>query len=108
VLAPVDGIVLFAGELERGGTVVLLLGPRWRLHYLAHLESRTVGTGRPVAAGATVGTVGDSGNARGKPPHLHYAIVTLLPYPWRITGQTQGWKKAFFLDPGAWLASAAR
>jgi murein DD-endopeptidase MepM/ murein hydrolase activator NlpD len=55
-----------------------------------------------------VGTVGDSGNARGKPPHLHYAIVTLLPYPWRITGQTQGWKKAFFLDPGAWLASAAR
>ena len=103
VRAPVDGVVVFAGELPMGGTVVLVLGPRWRLHYLAHLDRRDVGFGRPVLAGTAVGGVGDSGNAKGKPPHLHYALATLVPYPWRVTGETQGWKKMFFLDPGAWL-----
>ena len=38
--------------------------------------------------GSPLGTVGDSGNARGKPPHLHYAILSLLPYPWRADGSS--------------------
>jgi murein DD-endopeptidase MepM/ murein hydrolase activator NlpD len=51
-----------------------------------------------------LGAVGSTGNAAGKPPHLHYAIVTPVPYPWRITGEPQGWQKMFFLDPGAEIA----
>ena len=30
--------------------------------------------GDVVEAGAALGTVGDSGNARGTPPHLHYGV----------------------------------
>jgi murein DD-endopeptidase MepM/ murein hydrolase activator NlpD len=46
-----------------------------------------------------LGIVGTTGNAKGKPPHLHYAIVTLIPYPWRIDSKPQGWKKMFYLNP---------
>lgn len=107
IVAPIDGIVLYSGQFERGGEVLLVLGPKWRLHYLAHLERRDVRTGRPVVAGTPLGTVGDSGNARGKPPHLHYSIVTLFPHFWRIDRSTHGWKKAFYLDPGSWLFGSA-
>ena len=43
--------------------------------------------------------MGDSGNAAGKPPHLHYSLVSLLPMFWRADEAPQGWKKMFFLDP---------
>ena len=39
VLSTTDGVVLFTGEIAKGGKVVLMLGPRWRLHYFAHLDS---------------------------------------------------------------------
>ena len=40
-----------------------------------------------------------------KPPHLHYSIFTLVPYPWRIDGSKQGWMKMFFLDPIYYLGN---
>jgi peptidoglycan LD-endopeptidase LytH len=99
VVAPTYGLVLFRGEIEMGGKVIVMLGPKWRLHYFAHLDSLNAYPGQPVLPGARIGTLGDTGNARGKPPHLHYTIVTLLPYPWRIDGSSQGWKKMFYLNP---------
>jgi murein DD-endopeptidase MepM/ murein hydrolase activator NlpD len=104
VVAPSYGVVLFAGELSAGGNVVLFLGPGWRLHYFAHLRDIAVTVGSPLARGAILGSVGDTGNAKGKPPHLHYAVMTLLPKPWRADGSPQGWKKAFYLDPEEALA----
>nr|WP_281502316.1 M23 family metallopeptidase [Alcanivorax sp. S6407] len=98
VLASSGGVVLFRGELARGGRVVLMLGPKWRLHYYAHLD-QTVGNGLWLAEGDQLGTVGDSGNAAGKPPHLHYSLVSLLPLIWKADGAPQGWKKMFYLDP---------
>lgn len=97
------GVVLFRGEIQQGGKVVLVLGPKWRLHYYAHLHSIDVYPGQPLLAGSLLGSVGDTGNARGKPAHLHYSIVSLLPLPWRADDSTQGWKKMFYLDPNSIL-----
>ena len=93
------GIVLFSGEIDVGGRVLLILGPKWRLHYYAHLDSIYSKTLSMVTHSTTIGTVGNSGNAIGKPPHLHYSIITPLPYFWRIDTDRQGWKKMFFLNP---------
>lgn len=99
VVSTTYGIVVFRGELARGGRVVAALGPKWRLHYYAHLDRIDAGALSLLAPGTPIGAVGDSGNAAGKPPHLHYTVLSLLPLPWRATAQTQGWKRMFFLDP---------
>lgn len=104
VIAAVPGIVIFRGQLKLGGNVVAVLGPKWRLHYFAHLRDSNVHLFEWVAKGERLGSVGTSGNAAGKAPHLHYAVLSLVPRPWKATAQTQGWKRMFFVDPGAALA----
>jgi murein DD-endopeptidase MepM/ murein hydrolase activator NlpD len=97
------GIVLYRGQIRMGGNVVLVLGPKWRLHYYAHMDSIKASILSPVSPGSEIGTVGASGNAVGKPPHLHYTIKTMVPYPWRIDKAVQGWKKMFYLNPIPYL-----
>ncbi|KPV94211.1 L-Ala--D-Glu endopeptidase precursor [Pseudoalteromonas sp. P1-9] len=99
VIASTAGIVIYSGTLPKGGKVALILGPKWRVHYYAHLEQNQSRTGQLVAKGEVIGTLGDSGNAKGKPAHIHYSVVTLIPYPWRFTTETQGYKKMFYLNP---------
>lgn len=101
VLAATPGLVLYEGRLALGGNVVAVLGPRWRIHYYAHLRESNAGV--LLSTGEAIGTVGTSGNAAGKPPHLHYAVLSLLPLPWRMSTETQGWKKMFFLNPSELL-----
>jgi murein DD-endopeptidase MepM/ murein hydrolase activator NlpD len=85
--------------------VVAVLGPKWRLHYYAHLIEGSTGRAVFVGRGHVLGQVGTSGNAVGKAPHLHYAVVSLVPLPWRYSTATQGWKRVFYLDPGELLAT---
>jgi len=99
VVAASSGVVIYRGYLALGGNVVIILGPKWRMHYYAHLDSINVLNGRFVRAGDKIGTVGTSGNAAGKEPHLHYVIQSLVPYPQRYRAGTQGWKRMFYLDP---------
>lgn len=99
VISSTAGIVIYTGTLSKGGNVVAVLGPKWRVHYYAHLQSTSVTTGAILGSGSNIGTLGDSGNAKGKPSHIHYSILSLIPMPWLITTQTQGWKKMFFLNP---------
>ena len=108
VLSSTYGIVIYDGRLGIGGNVVAVLGPKWRIHYYAHLDSSSVTPLMPVRAGSTIGRVGASGNAAGKPPHLHYAVLSVVPLPWKATRGTQGWKRMFFVDPGAHLAGVSR
>ena len=103
VLSSTDGIVLWTGELNMGGKVALVLGSKWRVHYFAHLNSIDKKMFSIVKSGDRVGTVGDTGNAKGKPPHLHYSIITLFPYLWRVDRSEQGWKKMFYLNPIAYM-----
>ncbi len=34
----VKGLLLYSGEINRGGKVALILGPKWRIHYYAHMK----------------------------------------------------------------------
>ena len=99
VVAASSGIVVYRGYLKLGGNVVIILGPKWRLHYYAHMDSILVRTGNAVRAGDKIGAVGTSGNAAGKEPHLHYVIQSLVPYPRRYRSGPQGWKLMFYLNP---------
>ncbi|MCJ8268290.1 MAG: M23 family metallopeptidase [Psychrosphaera sp.] len=99
VIASTGGIVVFSGQLPKGGNAIAVLGPKWRIHYFAHLNTRLVSAGTMVAQNEQIGTLGDTGNAKGKQPHVHYSIVSIVPIPWRLSMQTQGWKRMFFLNP---------
>ena len=105
VLASTYGLVLFRRISKIGGKTLLLLGPKWRLHYYAHLNDWKISAGSFVYTGQIIGEVGTTGNAQGKAPHLHYAVLTLVPYLWRWDNSPQGWKKIFYLDPGHWLVT---
>ena len=100
------GIVMYAGTMGRGGKCVITLGPKWRLHYYAHLDEIKTKVFSFVSKKTLIGTVGNTGNAKGTPPHLHYAIATVLPYPWRIDNNRQGYLKMFYLNPIEYLQNS--
>lgn len=79
VTAATEGLVARIGENRLGGTVVWVYGPGRQRHYYAHLDrvAAALEVGQRVAVGDVLGYVGNSGNARGTPPHLHYGIYTL-------------------------------
>lgn len=103
LVSTTHGVVIYRGTFAKGGNVVAVLGPKWRIHYFAHLNSIDTSRFSFVRSGELIGTVGDSGNAKGKPAHLHYTILRILPTPWTIDGSTQGYKKALFIDPDKYL-----
>lgn len=76
VLSATRGIVTSIGDHGLGGRQVWVLGPALQRHYYAHLQDWAPGlrVGDVVQAGDRLGSVGDSGNARGTPPHLHYGV----------------------------------
>jgi murein DD-endopeptidase MepM/ murein hydrolase activator NlpD len=88
------GIVATVGTNRLGGRIVTVFGPSGEWHYYAHLERfSSVRAGDVVSRGAVLGFVGDSGNARGTPPHVHYGIyraygVATNPYPRLKAGDT--------------------
>jgi peptidoglycan LD-endopeptidase LytH len=86
VVAATEGLVISRGENRLGGNVVWVLGPAGHRHYYAHLDQPShVETGQCVQAGTVLGYVGNTGNARTTPPHLHYGVYTatgaINPYP---------------------------
>lgn len=103
VMAAQAGLVLWRGTLAQGGKTILVLTPRGWLHYYAHLDSIQTRPGAWVVAGEPMAAVGTTGNAAGTPSHLHYSVLTLVPRPWEIRLQPQGWKRMFYRDPGRLL-----
>jgi len=81
-----QGIVSKVGENTLGGRVVVVVGPGGAGHYYAHLENYAdISPNDWVDVGDIIGYVGDSGNAKGTPPHVHYGIYingsAVNPYP---------------------------
>jgi murein DD-endopeptidase MepM/ murein hydrolase activator NlpD len=75
VLAASDGFVTRVGENSLGGRVVWVWDiSRGLTLYYAHLQDQQVRAGRFVHTGELLGTVGNTGNARTTPPHLHFGI----------------------------------
>lgn len=75
VVSATDGVVVRVGETRLGGRVVWVWDPTRGLRfYYAHLDEQMVATGELVEAGDVIGTVGNTGNARTTPPHLHFGI----------------------------------
>lgn len=75
VLAVADGVVSRVEVTNLGGNVVWLRDPERRQSiYYAHLERQLVSEGQRVRKGDPVGLIGNSGNARSTPPHLHFGI----------------------------------
>ena len=104
VISSTYGWVIYTYDGGKGGKSVMVLGPKWRFHYYAHLDRIDAFPLQPLQRGKLLGTVGDTGNAKGKPPHLHYAITTPFPYfKLKDNEAVQGWKKMFYLNPDTWL-----
>jgi len=76
VLSATRGIVLSIRDRSLGGRQVWVLGPAGERHYYAHLDDWATGLaeGDLVQPGTPLGTVGNTGNARTTPPHLHYGV----------------------------------
>ncbi len=75
VIAPTSGMVTRVGTGKLGGNVVWMLDQqRGHSYYFAHLDRQLVTAGTMVKKGDTLGTVGNTGNARTTPPHLHFGI----------------------------------
>lgn len=75
VVAATAGRVSRVGTTGIGGRVVWLRDEEGgQSLYYAHLDRQLVTSGQIVRRGDTLGLVGNSGNARTTPPHLHFGI----------------------------------
>lgn len=86
VIAITDGRISSTGNRGLGGKQVWLRdGIFGQSLYYAHLDSIIATTGQRVNVGDTLGLVGNTGNAKTTPPHLHFGIYkrtgAINPYP---------------------------
>lgn len=77
VLAAAEGTITRVNQNNLGGKVVWLRpkGKKYTLYY-AHLSEQIAVEGQLVNVGDTVGLMGNSGNAKNTPTHLHFGIYT--------------------------------
>jgi murein DD-endopeptidase MepM/ murein hydrolase activator NlpD len=87
VVAVQDGIISYIGEQPKGGQCLWLTTESGASFYYAHLDRWAPGLfeGMEVKTGDLLGYVGNTGNAKTTPPHLHFGInendEMVNPYP---------------------------
>ena len=87
VVADCDGVIEERNLTLVGGKTLWLKSSAhgWKAYY-AHLDRQLVHEGQYVRKGQVIGTIGNTGNARTTPSHLHFGIagnngwVNPLPY----------------------------
>jgi len=118
VLAVSDGTVFSVGWNKIGGWRLWLRDLKGNQFYYAHLSAYSpfARNGARVRAGTVLGFVGDTGDAKGTPYHLHFEVhpVGLLPlgYDGAVdpTPYLDAWKRLQdinFSTAGAWLPGLA-
>jgi len=82
IVAVADGVLFSVGWNAIGGRRLWLRDREGNYFYFAHLSAfaEVAADGARVLAGTVIGYVGDSGDAEGTPPHLHFEVhpVSLL------------------------------
>lgn len=87
IVAVADGIITYIGEQPKGGNCLWLTTENGPAFYYAHLDRWAPGLyeGMEVRTGDLLGFVGNTGNAKHTPPHLHFAVnqddEMVNPYP---------------------------
>jgi murein DD-endopeptidase MepM/ murein hydrolase activator NlpD len=115
ILACADGIVFSVGWNNVGGNRLWLRDQQGNEFYYAHLSAFTplAGNGRLVKAGEVLGFVGNTGDALGTPPHLHFEVhpfsLLFMGYDGAVnpTPYLDAWKHlqdVRFDGVAAWLA----
>ena len=100
---------------DRGGLSISIIGDDGVRYYGSHLSyiSAKIVPGYRVKVGEVMGRTGDSGDARGTTPHLHFGISWPTPkaiwwvrrgelYPWKYLDQ---WKIGKELSPAKSVAA---
>lgn len=87
VVAVADGVISYIGDQPKGGHCLWLTTDSGTSFYYAHLDRWAAGLyeGLEVRSGELLGYVGNTGNAKTTPPHLHFAVndndEMVNPYP---------------------------
>lgn len=87
IVAVTDGIISYIGDQPKGGHCLWLTTESGTSFYYAHLDRWAPGLyeGMEVGKGDLLGFVGNTGNAKTTPPHLHFGInqndEMVNPYP---------------------------
>jgi hypothetical protein len=89
IYAPVSGLSV-PGTYPLGGNTSILRGDDGKFYYMAH--GNVPFKGGRVKGGEAIGQVGDTGNARGTKPHVHFAIASSegLFSSWNGSGDING------------------
>ncbi|HYD93214.1 MAG TPA: M23 family metallopeptidase [Candidatus Paceibacterota bacterium] len=91
IVSPTDAVVIRTGKSSSAGTYVYTANPGDETFVYMHLDDIADGikVGTVLKPGDLIGYVGNTGNAAGGPPHLHFEIRDGRraedPYP-RLTG----------------------
>ena len=94
IVSPVAGTVISVGNGSKGGNFIKIRGTDGIEYYFAHMqEASPWKQGTKVQAGIFVGAVGNSGNASGTTPHLHFSMKkngkSISPNAFLETGRQQ-------------------
>jgi peptidoglycan LD-endopeptidase LytH len=87
IVAVADGILSYIGEQPKGGNCLWLTTEEGTSFYYAHLDRWAPGLyeGMEVRSGDLLGFVGNTGNAKTTPSHLHFGVneddEMVNPYP---------------------------
>ena len=90
-IAAADGFITGVQEGGLGGkTVWMKVAEKNYYLYYAHLDKQLVEDGQRIKKGDTLGLVGNTGNAKYTPAHLHFGVYTRTgpvdPWPFVNTG----------------------
>jgi murein DD-endopeptidase MepM/ murein hydrolase activator NlpD len=110
LVAVEDGVIVRARPNGLGGLGITMRGQSGLQYYYAHLSAYAEGLhgGQSVRAGEILGYVGDTGNAKGGSPHLHFEIARngkpVNPFP--ILRVTWEWQMPHILEAAAAIEAA--